>query len=71
MIRSDQISHSVASDSLRPHESQHSRPPCLSPISVKILGQISFFLRQNYKMRKKISIYKNALFKEEKLFKVP
>ena len=31
-IRSDQISRSVVSDSLRPHESQHARPPCLSPI---------------------------------------
>ena len=29
--RSDQISHSVVSDSLRPHESQHARPPCPSP----------------------------------------
>ena len=27
----DQISHSVMSDSLRPHESQHARPPCPSP----------------------------------------
>ena len=27
---SDQISRSVVSDSLRPHESQHSRPPCSS-----------------------------------------
>ena len=27
----DQISRSVVSDSLRPHESQHARPPCLSP----------------------------------------
>ena len=26
-IRSDQISHSVVSDSLGPHESQHARPP--------------------------------------------
>ena len=26
-----QSSHSVVSDSLRPHESQHTRPPCLSP----------------------------------------
>ena len=25
------LSHSVVSDSLRPHESQHARPPCLSP----------------------------------------
>ena len=31
MFRSDQISHSVVSDSLRPHESQHARPPCPSP----------------------------------------
>ena len=29
--RSDQISCSVVSDSLQPHESQHARPPCLSP----------------------------------------
>ena len=26
-----QFSHSVVSDSLRPHELQHARPPCLSP----------------------------------------
>ena len=30
-IRSDQISHSVVSNSLQPHESQHARPPCPSP----------------------------------------
>ena len=30
-LRSDQISHSVVSDSFRPHKSQHSRPPCPSP----------------------------------------
>ena len=29
-IRSDQISHSVVSYSLQPHESQHTRPPCPS-----------------------------------------
>ena len=29
--RSDQISLSVVSDSLGPHESQHARPPCPSP----------------------------------------
>ena len=28
---SDQISRSVTSDSLRPHELQHARPPCPSP----------------------------------------
>ena len=31
LIRSDQINHSVVSDYLGPHESQHTRPPCLSP----------------------------------------
>ena len=30
-IRSDQISRSVVSDSLQPHEWQHARPPCPSP----------------------------------------
>ena len=30
-ISSVQFSRSVVSDSLRPHESQHSRPPCPSP----------------------------------------
>ena len=30
-IRSDQISRSVMSDTLRPHESKHARPPCPSP----------------------------------------
>ena len=29
---SDQISHSVVSNSLRHHESQHARPPCPSPL---------------------------------------
>ena len=30
-IISVQFSHTVVSDSLRPHESQHARPPCPSP----------------------------------------
>ena len=30
-IRSDQISRSVVSDSLRPHQLQPARPPCPSP----------------------------------------
>ena len=30
-ISSVQFSHSVMSDSLQPHESQHARPPCPSP----------------------------------------
>ena len=32
-FRSVQFSHSVMSDSLRPHGLQHARPPCPSPIS--------------------------------------
>ena len=31
-IRSDQISRSVVSDFLQPHESKYARPPCPSPI---------------------------------------
>ena len=31
MFRSIQLSHSVMSDSLRPHGLQHARPPCPSP----------------------------------------
>ena len=31
LLQSDQISCSVVSNSLRPHESQHARPPCPSP----------------------------------------
>ena len=31
LTQSDQISRSVVSDSLWPHESQHARPPCPSP----------------------------------------
>ena len=33
IISSVQFSHTVVSDSLRPHESQPSRPPCPSPTS--------------------------------------
>ena len=33
IFSSVQFSHSVMSDSLRPHESQHARPPCPSPTS--------------------------------------
>ena len=31
ILSSVQLSHSVMSDSLQPHESQHARPPCPSP----------------------------------------
>ena len=30
-VQFSQFSHSIVSDSLRPHESQHARPPCPSP----------------------------------------
>ena len=30
-VQFSQLSRSVVSDSLRPHESQHTRPPCPSP----------------------------------------
>ena len=33
IFRSDEISRSVMSDSLRPNELQHARPPCPSPTS--------------------------------------
>ena len=32
-VQFSQFSHSVVSDSLRSHESQHTRPPCPSPIA--------------------------------------
>ena len=31
LAHTSQFSHSVVSDSLQPHESQHARPPCPSP----------------------------------------
>ena len=34
LMRSVQFSHSVVSDSLRPHGLQHARPPCPSPTSL-------------------------------------
>ena len=42
IIPSVQFSHSVLSDSLRPHELQHSRPPCLSPTLQSSLKLTSF-----------------------------
>ena len=33
VVSSVQFSHTVVSDSLRPHESQHARPPCPAPTS--------------------------------------
>ena len=36
-----QFSHSVVSDSLQPHESQHARPPCPSPTPGVLLKPMS------------------------------
>ena len=36
VVASVQFSHSVVSDSLWPHESQHSRPPCPSPTQTHV-----------------------------------
>ena len=41
MFSSVQFSHSVVSDSLRPHESQHARPPCPSPTGSSIPSTMS------------------------------
>ena len=41
-IRSDQISHSVISHSLRPHESQHARPPCPSPTNSRSSPRLTY-----------------------------
>ena len=38
LLPSVQFSHSVVSDSLRPHESQHARPPCPSRSSPKLFA---------------------------------
>ena len=38
-IRSDQISRSVVSDSLRPHESQHARPESISHLLTPVRRQ--------------------------------
>ena len=73
-ISSVQFSHSVVSDSLRPHESQHSRPPC--PITNrKCFKTIPFILAKkwsNSKIKKKKDVqdfrthnYKTLLKKKE------
>ena len=49
-IRSDQISRSVVSDSLRPHESQHARPPCPSPIPGKLVLSHSIWSAWKYNL---------------------
>ena len=41
LILSIQVSRSVVSDSLRPHELQHARPPCPSPIPGSLLKPMS------------------------------
>ena len=49
--RSDQISCSVVSDSLRPHESQHNTPPCPSPSPRSSLRLTSIESQRHWKKR--------------------
>ena len=61
-IRSDQISRSVMSDSLRPHESQHARPPCpgrlfLQLISFQLIARISISLDLLHERKKHICFF--------------
>jgi len=51
---SDQISHSVVSDSLRPHESQHARPPCPSPTLGKEIQRNNWEIETNWH---KVSVF--------------
>ena len=44
IISSVQFSRSVVSDSLRPHESQHTRPPCPSPTLEDFIILIIFIM---------------------------
>ena len=41
------LSHSVVSNSLRPHESQHARPPCPSPIPGVHSGVYADYIMRN------------------------
>ena len=47
MVCSVQFSRSVVSDSLRPHELQHARPPCPSPTPVTRLMSIKSAMPSN------------------------
>ena len=47
LFSSVQFSHSVVPDSLRPHESQHTRPPCPSP-SPGVHPNYYLFLKLSY-----------------------
>ena len=48
MLRSAQFSHSVVSNSLRPHESQHARPPCPGSRSLLKLMPIESVMPSNH-----------------------
>ena len=69
MIRSDQMSRSVVSDPLRPHESQHTRPPCPSVRTLRLmfLTDLSGKLwRIDWKVTKEGSAAKKRCFKSSR-----
>ena len=69
MIRSDQMSRSVVSDPLRPHESQHTRPPCPSVRTLRLmfLTDLSGKLwRIDWKVTKKGSAAEKRCFKSSR-----
>ena len=43
LFSSVQFSRSVVSDSLRPHESQHARPPCPPPTPITVVFYMEFW----------------------------
>ena len=62
-----QFSHSVVSDSLRPHESQHARPPCPCH-AVTVVNDIVNSIYVNDKVNSSILVYfKSAKSKSEVL----
>jgi len=56
MFSSVQFSRSVVSDSLRPHESQHARPPCPCCIYLNIFAYALYFY--SFRLTFKSMIYK-------------
>ena len=67
-IRSDQISRSVVSDSLRPHESQHASPPCPSPTPGVHWDSRELCLPWNYLSTLKTTVKKFAILTIFKCF---
>ena len=65
---SDQISRSVVSNSLRPHESQHASPPCPSPTPGVHWDSRELCLPWNYLSTLKITVKKFAILTIFKCF---